>query len=99
RQARTRRRLRALGMDSPRLLRFHRARLRPGDACVLRTRTSVGERGANRNQRNLTANITVRGARFWVLGWVQSSTFICKRILNLEPNPELRTQNPASQHS
>src|SRR5258706_15213539 len=35
-------------MDSDRLLRFHRARLRAGDAGLLRARTPVGQRGSDR---------------------------------------------------
>ncbi len=38
--------LRPVGMDSPRLLRFHRSRVRARDAHVLRARTAVGQCGA-----------------------------------------------------
>ncbi len=54
RQAGAHRGLRPLRVDSARLLRFHRARLRPGDADVLRPRAPLGQRRAHRSSRQLT---------------------------------------------
>src|SRR5262249_46889855 len=46
-----RRRVRAIRVDPHRLLRFHRAHLRPGDAPLLRSRAALGKRGAGESSR------------------------------------------------
>ena len=51
RQAGARRRLRPLRMDSARLLRLHRPRLRARDARLLQPRAAVGQRRAHRGRR------------------------------------------------
>jgi len=45
-----RRRLRPLRMDSARLLRFHRPRLRARNARLLRSRAAMGKRGSHRGR-------------------------------------------------
>src|SRR5207248_215555 len=57
-EAGARRGVRPLRMDSARLLRLYRARLRTGDADVLRPGTSVGERGENRSRQSLVTSLT-----------------------------------------
>ena len=85
REAGAHRRLRPIRMDPARLLRFHRARLRAGDADVLRARAALGQRRADRaadasasrrSRRRRTAATAARRAS------ARAATLVrCRRLL------------------